>query len=487
MKKTNPAMSINGENEAHETKEKPTEPYIDVTTKSGERVGLPAHGHNFSAQHHVTSNPDLALHYSHEHEHKHLHHSHAAEAGRKDDIAYSMGTTFERSNIPNQNPQDYDTHPTPAVDEKTIITQDDTENDGLDLPASEDGDLRRHRWSRLYRKNRILVHIFIWLLFTGWWIAGLILHRYDLGWLIPFLLYLAITLRLIFFHVSITVVTKPMHWTWDRTGVQVYKYTPEKLRKPVAAAITVAVILVGTFVTEETADNTRANRAVSLFGLVVMIALLYATSKDRSKIKWHTVIGGMLTQFVIAVFVLRTGAGYDIFSFISGLARDLLGFAGQGTSFLTAPSVCLIFSFWSLILTLLGFDTGMVPYRRCPSNHLLCVARSSALLFGHLAMVYRQIRAFLLLDPSRLGCGSGRCCGLAFYWPGRVSNVSATFCSPPHSGRDTSGHDFWICHYIWLSPRGLHLARLKLAGSGVFLYHVHSGLLGSVKVTLSRN
>ena len=337
-------MSINGENEAHETKEVTAEPYIDVTTESGERVGLPAHGHNPSAQHHVIPNPDLALHYSHEHQHKHLHHSHAAEAGRKDEIAYSTGTTFERSNIPNQNPQAYDTHRSPAVDDKTIIMQDDTEKVELDRQASDDEDSRPHRWSRLYRKNRIFVHIFIWLFFTGWWIAGLILHRYDLGWLIPFLLYLAITLRLIFFHVPITVVTKPMHWTWDRTGVQVYKYTPEKLRKPLAAAITVAVILVGTFVTEETADNTRANRAVSLFGLVVMIALLYATSRDRSKIKWHTVIGGMLTQFVIAVFVLRTGAGYDIFSFISGLARDLLGFAGQGTSFLTAPSVSLMAS-----------------------------------------------------------------------------------------------------------------------------------------------
>lgn len=47
----------------------------------------------------------------------------------------------------------------------------------------------------------------------------------------------------------------------------------------------------------------------------------------------------MLTQFVIAVFVLRTTAGYDIFSFISYLARTLLGFANQGVVFLTDSSV----------------------------------------------------------------------------------------------------------------------------------------------------
>ncbi|KAI1639231.1 Na+ dependent nucleoside transporter C-terminus-domain-containing protein [Biscogniauxia mediterranea] len=47
----------------------------------------------------------------------------------------------------------------------------------------------------------------------------------------------------------------------------------------------------------------------------------------------------MLTQFVVAVFVLRTQAGYDIFNFISTLARTLLGFANQGVVFLTAEGV----------------------------------------------------------------------------------------------------------------------------------------------------
>jgi CNT family concentrative nucleoside transporter len=47
----------------------------------------------------------------------------------------------------------------------------------------------------------------------------------------------------------------------------------------------------------------------------------------------------MLTQFIIALFVLRTHAGYDIFSFISELARTLLSFANEGVVFLTDDSV----------------------------------------------------------------------------------------------------------------------------------------------------
>lgn len=130
-----------------------------------------------------------------------------------------------------------------------------------------------------------------------------------------------------------------MYFVWNHTATPFVNAIPSKLRTPAAAVLVVAVILIGAFVSEESQDNTRDNRAVSLFGLLVMICGLWATSRDRSKIVWQTVIVGMLVQFVVAVFVLRTGVGYDIFNFISGLASDLLGFAGEGTTFLTDKSV----------------------------------------------------------------------------------------------------------------------------------------------------
>ncbi|KAH1504158.1 hypothetical protein KXX06_000351, partial [Aspergillus fumigatus] len=168
-----------------------------------------------------------------------------------------------------------------------------------------------------------------------WWIAGLILHRYDLGWLIPFLLYLCITLRLLTLYVPVSIVTRPAYWVWDHTARPFVRLIPEKLRIPGAALLTIAVILVGSFASEETADNTRANRAVSLFGLIVFVFALWLSSRNRKKIVWHTVIVGMLVQFIVALFVLRTKAGYDIFNFVSTLARELLGFADDGVDFLT--------------------------------------------------------------------------------------------------------------------------------------------------------
>lgn len=84
---------------------------------------------------------------------------------------------------------------------------------------------------------------------------------------------------------------------------------PQKAKMPVLAAATIATMLLGTFISEESADNTRKNRAVSLFGLVVFIFVFYATSRNRKAIQWQTVIVGMLAQYLLALFVLRTKAG----------------------------------------------------------------------------------------------------------------------------------------------------------------------------------
>lgn len=129
------------------------------------------------------------------------------------------------------------------------------------------------------------------------------------GWLKPFLLWLAISLRLFFFHVPITIVSKPMRFVWRNTGPKIVNMVPEKVRAPLGALFVIAVMMIGAFASPESQDSTRANRAVSLFGLGVIIFVMWATSNNRSAVRWHTVIVGMLVQFIVALFVLRSKAG----------------------------------------------------------------------------------------------------------------------------------------------------------------------------------
>jgi CNT family concentrative nucleoside transporter len=126
-------------------------------------------------------------------------------------------------------------------------------------------------------------------------------------------------------------------FVWNNTCVRAVSFIPEKFRLWLGALGAIAVIVIGTFTSPVGADNTHANRAVSLFGLLVFILLFYATSHNRAAINWHTVIVGMLAQFILALFVLRTQAGYDIFNFVAFLATSLLGYSAQGTTFLLNP------------------------------------------------------------------------------------------------------------------------------------------------------
>ncbi|KAJ9150268.1 Solute carrier family 28 member 3 [Pleurostoma richardsiae] len=296
-----------------------------------------AQGHNSSLQAGVERNPDPALDVANEHHHPHVHHGKTATPDAEHEVVYAKGAE------PVPDLPDYDSN--------------DKEGQATELGHADSGSIgsiRRTKWTirRIYADYKPIFHVAFWMVWTAWWIYGLVFHRHDhLGWLKPTLLYIGITLRIITLWVPAALVLRAGQLVWKHTALRVYSAIPAKLHQPLAAVVTVAVFLIGSMVPKETGQNTRANRAISLFGLVVMIALLYATSRDRRRIPWHTVIGGMLTQFIVAVFVLRTKAGYDIFNFISFLARTLLGFANEGVVFLTAQSV----------VDLHWFLTGVVP------------------------------------------------------------------------------------------------------------------------------
>ncbi|KAI1454141.1 Na+ dependent nucleoside transporter C-terminus-domain-containing protein [Annulohypoxylon moriforme] len=218
------------------------------------------------------------------------------------------------------------------------------------------------RLSRFYYTFRPLIHFLIWALWTTWWCYGLVYYRNSpgMGWLIPFLLWLAITIRIVTLWVPATHLMKFLNIIWTNTVLKIYDFIPKKLHQPLAAIGTVAVFLVGTMVPEETTTSNRALRAQALFGLLVMIGLLAATSHKREMIPWHTVISGLLAQFIVAIFVLRIQAGYDIFGFISYLARTLLEFAKDGVAFITDEDVPALTWFFITVVPAIIFFVALV-------------------------------------------------------------------------------------------------------------------------------
>ena len=163
-----------------------------------------------------------------------------------------------------------------------------------------------------------------------------------------------------FWYIPISIVSKPIGFVWQNTAVRISNMVPAGFRTLAGAAVAISAILVGAFVSEETADNTRENRAVSLFGLVVILFCFWATSKHRRAVNWRTVIVGMLSQYIIGLFVLRTGVGYSIFSFIAQRAGDFLGFAKEGVAFLTNPDVAALPMFFFGVIPAIIFFISVV-------------------------------------------------------------------------------------------------------------------------------
>ena len=299
------------------------------------------------------------------HQHHHAHRNHAPSAQAPDDIVYTSGTTVDHSTIPTQH------HPSDDV-EKAGGLRHGTPPEYSDHEKGETGVLshdatheakpswKTGKFGFIYRWRRPLIHFFIFGLFTGWWMASLILHRNDKNWVIPFLLWLGIMLRLIFFYVPSRRVSNPIRWVWHNTAVRIYDLVPAKFRSLAGGTVVVAAILVGSFVTEEDQDNTRENRAVSLVGMALIIFGFWITSRHRKAVNWRTVSGGMLAQYVIGLFVLRTKVGYDIFRFIADRASDLLGFAKDGVAFLTNEDVANLGMFFFGVIPAIIFFIALV-------------------------------------------------------------------------------------------------------------------------------
>ncbi|CAH2354693.1 hypothetical protein CLIB1423_18S01574 [[Candida] railenensis] len=241
-------------------------------------------------------------------------------------------------------------------------------NDGFEEESSsDDSDFRSisivTKLKSRFPQWRLAFHVFWGCFFTSWWMSIIIQKKHRSKWLIPTIFWMMMMVRLITFHSRILYVLFGYVTTaWNYCVDILYtKLIPNRTHRILAAAaLTVAVILVGTFVPSETEYSKREDRAVSFFGLVVCIAGLYATSKNRSKIQWRTVIGGTLMQFIIALFVLRTKCGYDVFNFISTLARELLGFAKDGVAFLTSTEVSQYGMFFFTVLPAVAFFVAFI-------------------------------------------------------------------------------------------------------------------------------
>eukprot|EP01113_Clastostelium_recurvatum_P023368 TRINITY_DN2790_c0_g1_i5.p1 TRINITY_DN2790_c0_g1~~TRINITY_DN2790_c0_g1_i5.p1 ORF type:complete len:570 (+),score=159.69 TRINITY_DN2790_c0_g1_i5:76-1785(+) len=148
-----------------------------------------------------------------------------------------------------------------------------------------------------------------------------------------------IVLKLLFNHVPFTPITDSLLRIWVIT-VQVPLSRMGSTSKLVLGAICAVAIMVGvTFGLPVSPGSSRLVRLQSMFGLVVFLTLLVVTSKHRRHIAWRTVIVGLLMQFLLALFVLRSSVGYHIFTWLASFVSGYLEHSHDGYAFVFGTGI----------------------------------------------------------------------------------------------------------------------------------------------------
>lgn len=75
------------------------------------------------------------------------------------------------------------------------------------------------------------------------------------------------------------------------------------------------------------------SRFTGLIGIVLILGIAYALSNNRKAINYRTVGVGLLLQTGLAIFILKTTVGSDIFNWLGKAVAKLLSFSDKGAEF----------------------------------------------------------------------------------------------------------------------------------------------------------
>ncbi|KAF7724271.1 hypothetical protein EC973_001172 [Apophysomyces ossiformis] len=259
------------------------------------------------------------------------------------------------------NVQEYETLPTHRTHtDKTTVEIDEKKNhsfDGhasaIDMPATEEYDLHdsmerqqqeedKPGWfSLFYDRHRPWFHLAMWLIFTGFLAAAYALQvpkGYNQENLILGLIYAWFSIYIFFCHAPTSIVTKPWKLALKTVSAPL-RLLSSRMRTLLYVAFTVSVIIVTVFSLPESPDSTRIQRLIALFGMFIFLGGVFACSNNRRAVNWNTISGGVLLQFLLALFVFRSSVGQSIFSWASAFARGYLSKAGYGTAFVFGDAI----------------------------------------------------------------------------------------------------------------------------------------------------
>lgn len=202
------------------------------------------------------------------------------------------------------------------------VAQDDAE--------VEEAKARNHMW---YKRMRVVILLATAATVLGWWICSTILPATRHRWIVQTFWAWFFLVVIAFRFIPNSVVTRPVGAVWIPFVQEPWYKLPYRLRLTIGWLCLLGIIFGSAFGFPLLANTNYGDRAISVLGLFVFQFCLWLSSKHRSDVPWPTVIVGLFIQQAIAMFVLKTDAGFAIFRWVAILASDFLEESQQGALF----------------------------------------------------------------------------------------------------------------------------------------------------------
>ncbi|KAI0044354.1 hypothetical protein FA95DRAFT_1562356 [Auriscalpium vulgare] len=180
---------------------------------------------------------------------------------------------------------------------------------------------------------RVVVLLGLAALVLGWWISSTVLHATRHRWIVQSIGAWFFLLVIAFRFIPNSVVTRPVEAVWIPLVQTPFFSLPYYVRLGAGWLALVGIVVGSGYGFKLENGSNYGDRTISVLGLLVFQVGFWVTSKHRSQIQWPTVIVGLFMQQAIALFVLKSGAGFHLFKWIATAASDFLNEALVGGAF----------------------------------------------------------------------------------------------------------------------------------------------------------
>jgi len=188
----------------------------------------------------------------------------------------------------------------------------------------EEAAIKKERRRRLWQQARPVVLAGLALTILGWWISATVLKATRHRWIPQTVWAWFFILVIAFRFIPNRVVTHPVEAVWQPFVSRPFMHLPYHVRLTLGWISLLGIVFGSAFGFPTPSGTSLGDRAISVLGLFVFQCCFYLSSSHKHLIQWPTVIVGLFIQQAIALFVLKSGAGFKIFNWLAILASDFL-------------------------------------------------------------------------------------------------------------------------------------------------------------------